>query len=441
MNKPLALLSLVLSTHLSLPVLAADWPMFQYDARRQGAVPDRPEITRPGIRWRVPVGISSWLNNPVIADNTVFIGSAGQFWNEPDSLDFSAKRPTDGVMAFDLASGRLKWHAPAQQDVNQVAWDAGLVLATGDEGVVWALDARNGKERWRTRLNGSAYQLLVQGDQVIVGDSTGQLYWLDRSSGKIRRQQQLRGAIRAGAASDGQLVIVPTTAGQIYAFDLQGKQRWQADLNAVYAELNSDDYRPTLEIYNVPTLYQDLVILGFARDTTYAEPALVALERSSGKLRWKGQSMGQRADWGNLRSSPALYQDLLVYAEPYANDIVAIQAETGQATGSKAAGLVMFPQWSSPAVAGKTVYVPRFDGGLYALNASNGQLRWQFYLGQAELAGPRFPEALRYAGEGGEWKPPVGDAIYSSPALAANGDILLAAGGYLYCLTQIADRP
>lgn len=434
MKTRIALLGLFLSA--SLPAQATDWPMFQYNARRQGVVSDRPQITRPGIRWRAPVGISGWLNSPVIADNTVFIGSAGQLWNQHDGLDFSVKKPTDSVMAFELGSGKLKWHAPAQQDVNQVAWADGLVLATGDEGAVWALDARTGALRWRTKLNGSSYQLLVQDEQIIVGDSSGQLYWLARSSGKVLRQKQLRGAIRAGATSDGQLVFVPTTAGQIYAFDPQGQMRWQADLNQIYPELNSDNYRPTLEIYNSPTLYKDLVIIGFARNTTYPDPALVALERERGILRWKAQGTPQRTDWGNLRSSPALYDDLLIYAEPYSNEIVAVAAESGQVSGSKAAGMVMFPQWSSPAVAGQTVYVPRFDGALYALNAASGQLRWQFYLGQAELAGPRLPEALGDDGNGGEWKPPVGDAIYSSPAIAANGDVLLAAGGYLYCLTQ-----
>jgi len=414
---------------------AADWPMFQYDATRQGRVAQRPDIQQPKILWAVPIGVAGWLNSPVIADNTVFIGSAGQVWNLPDGSAFTAAKPTDGVYAFDLKTGKLKWQSPAQHDVNQVLWHNGKVIATGDEGAVWALDAQSGKKLWSTALKGSGYQLLAVGSDIIVGDSKGQLLWLNSQNGQVKIRTQLDAAIRAGASSDGQRVFVATTQGTVYAFDNQGKIQWQQSLATFYPELIDASYPVRLEVYGAPTIFKDMLVLSFARDTTYDQPALVALDRQSGKLRWKGKDHGQQREWANIRSSPAVFEDYLIYAEAYSNEVFAIQGDLGQAIGGEKVGAIMFPQWASPAIAGSTVYVPRFDGGLYALDASNGHLKWQFYLGNRELAGERFPKDFEYI-KYGEWKPPVGDALYASPALAQDGRILLPAGGYLYCLGE-----
>lgn len=124
----------------------------------------------------------------------------------------------------------------------------------------------------------------------------------------------------------------------------------------------------------------------------------------------------------------------LVYAEPYSNDIIQVDAATGTISRITAMGAPMFPQWSSPAVSGQVIYQPRFDGGLYALQAGSGQPLWQFYIGEPHLAGPDFP--LGVLEQQSEWTPQIGDAVYSSPALAADGRILIAAGGYLYCIGE-----
>lgn len=437
MKKQVSLFTSALISLLTLSpqILAAeaDWPMFQYSPQRQGAS-QRPAIKNPRILWKAPIGTAGWLNNPVIANQTVYVGSGGYLWNLPDHDTYQGQEVTDGVYAFDLNTGKPKWVTPALNDVNNVVYADNKIIATGAEAAIWAMDASTGKILWHTPLQGEGFQLLVLDQEVIVGDGKGQLLWLDIKTGKINKRSQLDSAIRAGASSDGETVFAATIEGSIYAFDRKGNLKWQQSLRTFYPELNDPTYPVRLEIYGAPTIYKDSLIIGFARDTVYENPALVALESKSGKLRWKGAAGKDKDSWGNIRTSPAIYQNYLLYAEPYSNTVIAIDAQTGKSLGVQNVGAIMFPQWSSPALAQDTLYIPRFDGGLYALSAANGKPIWQLYIGNGDLAGTELPSGLTT--EYGAWKPPVGDAIYASPAIANDGRVLLPAAGYLYCIGE-----
>lgn len=427
-------LSLLISLGCASAALAeADWPMFKHDAARTGQVAQRPAIKSPRLLWKTPVGLTGWLNSPVIAEKVVYVGSGGSGWNRADKTGKKGQ-PGDGVYAFDLDSGKQIWYAAAKQDVNAVVWSDKRVIATGDEGAIWALAPFSGEVLWRTPLKGAGYQLLPLDDgRVIVGDSQGNLSWIEARTGKLLTSLRLDGEIRAGVASDGRQIFAATRKGTVYAYSIDGRALWKQSLAELYP-----DYPPgegVFEIYGAPVLYKDTVILGFARDTYYETPALVALAYKNGALRWRGSNGSDKEHWGNIRTSPAIYNHLLIYAEPYSNSIVAIDADKGEAEGTLAAGAPMFPQWASPAIAANTAYVPRFDGGLYAIDVSNGKPLWDFYLGIPSQAGQPLPKALARL-KSAAWMPPIGDAIYASPALAADGRILLPAAGYLYCIGE-----
>ncbi len=401
------------------------WPTFQGNAQRTGQV-DRPEIKAPRVRWQQPVSTTGWLNNPIIAEDTVFTGSSGHAWNMPDR--------TDGVYAFETRSGKKRWFTPADNDVNQIVYAEGKIVGSDGDGNVWALDAKTGQRLWSTGLNGEVYQLLFVNfnntPQIVAGDSSGKLLWLDLQSGKTLGISKLDGAVRSGASANKDTVFVGTVQGTLYAFSAQRELRWQASLRTFLPEL-TEEYMPEIQIYGALTLTNDLLIAGFARDTTYATPALVAVDQNTGKLRWKGQS-SSRNQWANIRTSPAVAGERLIFAEAYSNEIVSLKADTGIFEGSLPAGAVMFPQWSSPAISKTTAYVPRFDGGLYAINTKNGKLEWQLYLGMPGRVSPKLPDALLQ--QSGSWRPEVGDALFSSPALDHAGNLFISAAGYLYCI-------
>lgn len=403
-----------------------DWPTFQGNAQRTGHV-NRPEIQTPRVRWQQPVSTTGWLNNPIIAENTVFTGSSGHVWNTPDR--------TDGIYAFDTQSGKKRWFTPADNDVNQILYAEGKIIGCDGDGNVWALDAKTGQRLWSTSLDGEVYQLLFVNfkntPQIVAGDSNGKLLWLDLNSGRTLSISKLDGAIRSGASASKDTVFVGTVQGTLYAFSDQRELRWQTSLRTFLPEL-TEEYMPEIQIYGALTLTKDLLIVGFARDTTYPTPALLAVDQNTGKLRWKGQS-SSRNQWGNIRTSPAVAGERLIFAEAYSNEIVSLKTADGHFEGALPAGAVMFPQWSSPAISNTTAYVPRFDGGLYAINTENGNLKWQLYLGMPGRISAQLPDALLSQTDG-SWRPEVGDALYSSPALDHAGNLFISAAGYLYCI-------
>jgi outer membrane protein assembly factor BamB len=424
---------------LTFPVSAqtTDWPMFQNNPAHTGQGTNSRTVKNPVIRWKQPVGVAGWLNSPIIADGQVFIGSSGYLWQIPDYDEGNESESliTDGVYAFDLKTGKKNWYAPAWNDVNAVAYDKNRVFATGDEGAIWAINAQTGEEIWKQKLGAETYQLLVHNNRVYVGTAKGLFTALDATTGKILWQVNLKGSIRAGAALKEDILVLGTTEGHVYGINLNGKIRWEKNIQKLYSEYQDEQYPVAIEVYASATIYQNKAIISFARDTLYPTPAMVALDYKTGKLIWKAENDGQRAEWGNIRTSPALYKNILIYAEPYSNDLIAINADTGKALGSQGLGVSMFPQWPSPALSGSLVIIPRHDGGLYSLTADKGKPDWEFYIGEPHLAGKNFPEGIASGGGGSTFSHPnIGDAVFTSPAISEQGYILVAAAGYLYCI-------
>lgn len=400
---------------------STDWPTFQANNARTGAVTG-PFIHQPGIWWKTEIGIQGWLNNPIIVHDRVFVGSEGATWNQADSKD--------GVYCLELATGNILWFTPAENDVNGVAFAHGLIVATGDEGAAWALSADTGKQVWLRKSDREKMYTnpLIQGDLAVVGDSGGFLYGLDLMTGKVRWKAQLQGAIRGGASSDGERIFVGSQGGEVVILGLDGTELFRDTLT--YTGYGSG----TAEIYAAPTVAGNQVIFGYARDTYYEVPALIAIDRKTAEIKWNASDPKHLHDgFGNLRSSPAVYQDILIWGEPYSNRAVAAQLETGELTWSTPAGFCMFPHWPSPAIVSGQVFLPRHDGWLDSFNAQDGMLLWSLYLGDAKLAGsnqvstpPCWPDCKDC-----EWAPDKA-SIYSSPAAASSVLVVGTSEGFLF---------
>jgi len=405
---------------------ASGWSLFHGDIARTGRA-DAPPITRPRLRWRADVGIMGWLNAPVLAGPLVVVPSSGREHNEGDDRD--------GVYAFELASGKRLWHSLFPNDANGAAVAGDRVIATCDDGHVYALELTTGRVMWKRKGEGKMYSSpLPLGDRVVVGDATGHLYAFALQDGSPLWSAQLDGALRGGASSDGERVYAVSQRGEAVALDPTGTVRWRKKL----------EYAPDspIEAYAAPIVTTEALIIPYARDTYYEHPAIIALSKRSGVVLWKASAQG--SDWGNIRATPALAGETLVYAEPYSGDVVGIASRTGKVRYRKTVGPCFFPQWAAPAAARGTVYVPRFDGALYAVNAAEGKLLWQLYLGEASLVGSALPPAFSQAphGQGScAWDVPVGAPLYAPPAIAEDGTLLVGSGeGKLYAITDVGSN-
>lgn len=403
-----------------LPVIG-EWTMFQADAARSGATTST-VLRKPAVKWKTQVGIQGWLNNPVIAGGTVFVGSNGHVWNKPDA--------SDGVWAVDLKSGKVTWFTPFDDDVNGVAYVACKVVATSDDGTVRGLDASSGKEVWSHKIADAKIYTnpLVLGRMVVVGDGEGSVLALDVETGKVRWTHEAGSAIRGGLSADSSHIYVATQDGVLAALNpSNGALVWE------------DRQLSPWQIYGAPTLVSGQIIQGFARDTTYETPALIGLEAATGRRIWEGRNpLGVKGGWGNIRSSPAVWRGVMVWGEPYSNRIIGGNTKSGEVAWSTTAGACFFPHFSSPAIASGTAYIGRTDGGLYAIDVASGEESWRIYLGQQSLAGQEFPEQLREASwDRCLWEPGEGRPIYASPAIASDGTIVVGTvKGWLYAVGE-----
>jgi outer membrane protein assembly factor BamB len=392
------------------------WETFKADPARSGCT-TAPAITTPRILWAVEVGVQGWLNNPVIVGNTVYVGSAGKTQFESDIRD--------RVYALDLSTGDLKWSFEASLDVNGVSATEDMVVATGDEGLVWGIDPTTGEAVWSDSLGVAVFgnPLIIDGKAVVV-DGAGDVIAYDLLTGERQWRETVVGAIRGGASSDGELIFVVSEQGAALAVDLKGAAVWRQTVTA-----GGSDSSP-IQVFAAPTVAGDSVVISLLRDDLYPEPALVALDRRTGELSWRAtDAAGIKTDWANIRSSPAVVGDVLVFGEGYSDSLVAVGVDDGKTRWAVKAGAYCYKHWASPAVASGVVVLPRFDGGLYAIDAATQTLLWSIYIGQQDLRGEFPPD---YSEDFCQWQPLTGSPVISSPAIAENGTVVVGTlEGYL----------
>jgi outer membrane protein assembly factor BamB len=392
------------------------WITFQATPGRTGCI-DAPIIQNPVILWTARVGVQGWLNNPVIVEDTVFVGSAGSVQFESDA--------DDGVYALDLATGTPRWFFAGSLDVNGVAVSDGVVVATGDEGLVWGIAAADGRALWTANLGAAVFTnpLIVDG-KAVVGDGSGTISAFDLGTGRRQWRATVQGPVRGGAAFDGERIFVVSEEREAVALDLQGTVLWRQTLTARTGEGEQ------MRVFAAPTVAGDVLVISLVREDIFGEPALMALDRQTGEVRWRAtDAAGIKSEWGNVRSSPAVVGDLLVYGEPYSDRLVALGVDDGRTRWSAEVGPLCYPHWSSPAVVSGQVILPRFDGGLYAVDVATKTRVWSIYLGQQALQG-EFP--ADFDSEYCQWQPRAGASVIASPAVADNGVVVVGTlEGYL----------
>jgi outer membrane protein assembly factor BamB len=410
------------------PGLASDWPTYQGDQARTGSVA-APVIETPRIRWKQHIGIQGYLNSPLVIGSMVVVPSSGRAHNRPD--------PKDGLHALDMATGKPKWHVQSALDANGSTYGEGLVVFTSDDQTVRAVDPAAGEVRWTITRESTVYSTpLVIGGTAVVGDASGAVVGISMKTGDVVWAQSYAGAIRGGLASDGARIYVVSQGGDVAALDSAGQPLWQ---RAVTRPGFGGGREVPIEGYNAPVVDAGRLIVPFARDTYYGTPALVALDVRTGAELWRASpGVASKESWGNLRSSPAVHDGMLVWAEAYSGDVTGLDVATGRVRFRRTVGTCLFPQYASPAVAGNVAYVPRQDGTLNAITLPGGTLRWSIDLGDSRTAGTR-KRAPSGAATRCSWDLPQGHPLYAPPAIAADGTVFVGSGeGYLYAIEDAA---
>ena len=368
LNQPLYADQLVLNGvtySIAIPnsTTSDDWMMYRHDSSNVGASASNASNALPV--WQFSTG-DKIRASPTIANGVVYEGSNNGY-----------------LYALNASTGALIWQYNSGSQIESSAAVAnGIVyvgiLWDGHNGYVDALNATTGARIWRYATNSGIESSPTVVDGVVyIGSYYGYIYALNASNGAFIWSLLTGGQVFSSPAVVNGVVYIGSGGGYVYALDaLTGKIIWT--------------------FHTVDTIYASPAIAGNTVYINSDNGTLYALNAVNGSQIWRAAfGTGDHAD-----DSPAV-ADGLVYIGAR-NGYYAFNATDGSKVWffTSLYSPRQFTGWiySSPAVAGGTIYFGTSDSYLYALNATDGTAIWAYRLGGFPFASPAIANGVVYIG-------------------------------------------
>ena len=354
--------------------------MFRGDPQHTGVYNTAGVDRLGGVLWQFRTD-GPVRSSPVISGDWLYVGSS------------------DGhVYALNRHSGSMLWSVDVTRPVSSSpAVTRGLVIVGDRAGVFHALEVGNGAQRWRFETGDlipwewgfegwdvyTSSPVIVD-SVVLFGAGDGNLYAVELTEGRELWRFATEGRVRSSPAVAANVVYVGSADGRVYAVDLAtGDERWRYETEGashVSAEFGFD----RKSIIASPAISDGTVYVGSRDGFMYA------LDRATGEFKWRAD---HSVSWA--MSSPAIRQGVLYSGTSDGQFIHALAVGSGEEDWrSDAAGYT----WSSPAVAGNTVYIGDGGGYLRALDLSSGDERWSYKAKDGVLSSPVVADGVVYFG-------------------------------------------
>ena len=273
-------------------------------------------------------GASRWVRETgaAIHGDVLFAEGAAYVYNDAGLCFRICTGTGEIIWQRELGGGAVVRHPPAETEYSYdyrgatpVMADGTLYVASAD-GTLWALDAETGTPRWQVRVGGLVRtRIAVTGDLLVVTTWAGEVQALQRTDGALRWRFASREAFTADPVVDGDAVLVSSRDSKLYRLRLaDGVVAWTYYHAGSWVEsaprvvdglgfIGSSDLRlvrafapetgaPVWETdvlgwsWGTPAVSDDLVFAGAAGAVRYPismEGGLVALDRATGKPRWR----------------------------------------------------------------------------------------------------------------------------------------------------------
>ncbi|HUU00078.1 MAG TPA: PQQ-binding-like beta-propeller repeat protein [Myxococcota bacterium] len=259
---------------------------------------------------------------------------------------------------------------------------------------------------------------LVVGDLIVFGSESGTLHAVDKS-GQTRWQFQAPSAeIFSHPLSDGKMIFFGATNQMFYAIDMRGQLRWQF---AARERIKSD-----------PALAEGVIYA-----TSY-DGHVYALKSDNGKRIWQFPTE-KKAEPPPAESEEKAAKD----GEKASEEATEVKEQVPEIKPGEFS-------YAAPAVKDGILYVGNLDGYMYAIQTSDGTLKWRFNAGEGITSTALVEGGVVYfgskndnvyaidAGSGKKliWKFTTGDDVLSSPK-AENGVLYIGSNdNNFYALDQ-----
>ncbi len=366
------------------PPQGPDWPQVGGAATHAGSVArELPPPLSP--QWTASAGGHLLSAAPVIANGAVYVTAADQ-----------ANGDGGGVVAFDLATGALRWRTTTPLPVRGGPAVVGsIVVASQLDGTVLGLDATTGAIRWRQELGigveprgAAVFAAPVAADGDVLIGNQRRLAAIDAASGGVL---WLQDPVRASEDfnSLAALAVAEGVAVGVFNREVGGAFAWERATGRLLWNVTD---QLAISVNSSPVIADGLVY--FVNGATEVS----ARELHTGELRWSTQLDPTGFHWAVATvGTPAIARGILVIPTLW-NELVAVDAASGlvrwrfaaqpgrlRTTHYRGRGEAGFA--ASPVITGDIVWAVDTSGRLTALALETGAVAWATDLHAPVLAG------------------------------------------------------
>ena len=346
---------------------AADSASFRGNAQHTGVYDAAGVPKLAGVKWAFKAE-GQVIASPAVHGDTVYIGS------------------TAGTLyAIDRATGASKWqYAVKSRIASSPAVAGGLVYFGAFDGNFYAVNEADGKLKWKFQTAGEhrftaphVHGLVPEGETmpdpwdcylsspvawngaVYFGSGDGNIYALDADSGTLKWKFKTGSVVHSSPAIAGGVLFVGSWDSYLYALDAAtGTEKWRYKTGEDPVNHNQQG------IQSSPAIAEGMVYFG-CRDGH-----LYAVDEKTGAAKWNYDT---KHSW--VLNSPAVSGGRVYFATSDTGLLYAADAKTGAIAFSVKLG---WPMYSSPAIAGKMLYIGSTAGTLDAVNLADGSKAWSF---------------------------------------------------------------
>lgn len=349
----------------------------------------------PGLAWVKNIGANIYMTSPLIHNGNIYTASVDE--------DLKGRAH---IYALDGKNGEIKWKYPVKSSVkNTIAIDNGLVFAQDVLGNLYAVDCESGKLCWESKLPVNGLPALIDGlvacDGVVYAGTGKALSAFEARTGKrIWKNEgwsQREGTTSTLTQGNG-ILIGSVQWSALYGNDSKtGKMLWSVSNHGLRNRGAS------------AAMHGSLLYL-------ISEKSFFILEAATGRIIVR-KPLPYNLD---ATSTPLLTDKEIIFGTAN-KGLVALDNETLEEKWNCPIGdaLIYTAPYSrptsgtietSPALAGKTVYVGASDGGIYGIDKRTGKIVWKYT---------------------------TGAPIFSSVAISGNTLIATDFGGNVYAFSTI----
>ena len=357
--------------------------MFRGDAQHTGVYSAIGVPKFSGVRWQFHTN-AQVLSSPAVVVGTLYIGSSDHF-----------------LYALDAATGALKWKFKTGGRVtSSPAVSGGVVYLGSYDSNFYALDAATGALKWKfqtagerrfaaTHLHGAQpaaetmpdpFDLylsspVVWNGAVYFGSGDNNIYALDAATGALKWKFKTGDVVHSSPAIADGTLLLGSWDSYFYALDAAtGHEKWR------FKTGEDPNIHNQVGIQSSAAVMDGIVYFG-CRDSNF-----YAVDANTGKKLWAYNNKGS---W--VIGSPALRDGKVYFATSDSGLFHALDAKTG--VQSFELDFKQWPMFSSPAIAGDTLYIGSDQGKVFAIDVKNQNVAWSFETEASRQNGPTYTTA------------------------------------------------